>query len=182
MKTGSVIEEHILSLLANRMAKVEGSGSPSLTSAAAFQTQLRSLPTLGLNFMSGTTKIHQHMEGIQLDSSGWQLTVVVGADLEGLVSAHDQTGLAILLVLQQPNIAGTTLLPLLAITVESEELGAHLEDLLFKLFVGLGLNLLGQADDRLEVNIGGLGGLILCEFLKILAFYHPSDSPSGGSV
>jgi hypothetical protein len=96
-------------------------------------------------------------------------------------------------VLQQPNVAGTTLLPLLAVTVESEELGAHLEDLLFKLFVGLGLNLLGQADDRLKVNIGGLGGLVLCELLEILAFFHPStrlfisvlshpsESPPGGS-
>ena len=44
-----------LSLLANRMAKVCASGSPSLTSAAAFQTQLRSLPTFGESFMSGTT-------------------------------------------------------------------------------------------------------------------------------
>ena len=48
---------HVLSLLANRMAKVWGSGSPSLTSAAAFQTQLLSLPTLGDSFISGTTKI-----------------------------------------------------------------------------------------------------------------------------
>jgi hypothetical protein len=44
-----------LSLLAKRMARVCASGSPSLTSAAAFQTQLRSLPTLGDSFMSGTT-------------------------------------------------------------------------------------------------------------------------------
>jgi len=46
---------HSLSLLANRIAKVCASGSPSLTSAAAFQTQDRSDPTFGLNFMSGTT-------------------------------------------------------------------------------------------------------------------------------
>ena len=45
----------LLSLLANRMARVCGSGSPSLTSAAAFHTQLRSLPTLGESFISGTT-------------------------------------------------------------------------------------------------------------------------------
>lgn len=48
-------QHHLLSLLANRMAKVCASGSPSLTSAAAFHTQDRSDPTLGLNFMSGTT-------------------------------------------------------------------------------------------------------------------------------
>ena len=45
----------LLSLLANRIAKVTASGSPSLTSAAAFHTQLRSLPTLAVSFMSGTT-------------------------------------------------------------------------------------------------------------------------------
>ena len=38
------------------MAKVTASGSPSLTSVAAFQTQLRSDPTLGESFISGTTE------------------------------------------------------------------------------------------------------------------------------
>ena len=47
--------EHLLSLLAKRIASVCASGSPSLTSAAAFHTQLRSLPTLGDSFISGTT-------------------------------------------------------------------------------------------------------------------------------
>lgn len=46
---------HILSELANRMARVTASGSPSLTSAAAFHTQLRSEPTLGDRVISGTT-------------------------------------------------------------------------------------------------------------------------------
>lgn len=50
---------NVLSLLANRIASVCGSGSPSLTSAAAFHTQLRSLPTLGESFMSGTTAYHE---------------------------------------------------------------------------------------------------------------------------
>lgn len=86
---------------------------------------------------------------------------MVGADLEGLVAAHDQTGLLVLLVLQQTHITGTTLLPLLAFAVELEKLGAHLEGLLLELLVGLGLHLLGQANNGLEVNVGGLGGLIL---------------------
>lgn len=47
--------EALLSLLPNLIAKVWASGSPSETSAATFQTQLRSLPTLGDNFMSGVT-------------------------------------------------------------------------------------------------------------------------------
>ena len=46
---------NLLSLLANLIARVCASGSPSLTSAAAFHTQLRSLPTFGESFMSGTT-------------------------------------------------------------------------------------------------------------------------------
>lgn len=88
------------------------------------------------------------------------LTVVVGADLQGLVPAHHQTSLLVLLVLQQPHVAGTTLLPLLALTVVLEQLGAHLEHLLLKLLVGLGLHLLGEADDGLEVNFGGFGGIL----------------------
>ena len=46
---------HLLSLLPKRMAKVCASGSPSETSVATFQTQDRSLPTLGDNFISGVT-------------------------------------------------------------------------------------------------------------------------------
>lgn len=44
----------VLSELAKRMARVTASASPSLTSAAAFQTQERSEPTLGDSFISGT--------------------------------------------------------------------------------------------------------------------------------
>ena len=55
MKKDRGRRHNVLSLLANRMASVCGSGSPSLTSAAAFHTQLRSLPTLGDSLMSGTT-------------------------------------------------------------------------------------------------------------------------------
>ena len=51
-------------------------------------------------------------------------TIVVGADLEGLVSAHNQSGLAVLLVLQQLNVAGSALLPLFGLGIELEELSA----------------------------------------------------------
>lgn len=88
---------------------------------------------------------------------------MVGADLEGLVSPHDQTSLAVLLVLQQSHITSTTLLPLLAVTVELEQLGAHLERLLLELFVGLGLDLLGQVDNGLEVDVRGFGSFLLKE-------------------
>jgi hypothetical protein len=86
---------------------------------------------------------------------------VVGADLEGLIAAHDEASLLVLLVLQQADVTGTTLLPLFRLAVELEELGAHLESLLLKLLVGLGLNLLGQANNGLEVDVGGLLDFIL---------------------
>lgn len=89
--------------------------------------------------------------------------VVVGTDLEGLVAAHDQSRLAVLLVLEQPDITSAALLPLSALldVDELEQLGTHLEKLLLRLLVGLGLNLLGQLDDGLEVDILGLRGLVL---------------------
>jgi hypothetical protein len=86
---------------------------------------------------------------------------VVGADLQGLIPTHDETGLLVLLVLEQTDITSTTLLPLLALAVELEKLGTHLEGLLLELLVGLGLDALGQADDGLEVNFGGFGSIIL---------------------
>lgn len=86
---------------------------------------------------------------------------MVGADLEGLVTAHDQAGLAVLLVLKQTDVTSASLLPLAGLLDELEKLGAHLEDLLLRLLVGLGLDLLGQLDDGLEVDILGLGSGIL---------------------
>lgn len=78
---------------------------------------------------------------------------MVGADLEGLVTSHHQTGLAIFLVLQQPDVASSTLLPFTGLTDELEQLGAHLEELLLGLLVGLGLNPLGKLDNGLEMDI-----------------------------
>lgn len=141
----------LLSLLAKRMARVAASGSPSLTSAAAFQTQLRSLPTFGESFMSGTTRTS--LVSPPHDSSQARLTIVVGADLEGLVSAHDQSGLVVFLVLEQSDIASSTLFPLSAFFVKLEELCAHLERLLLQLFIGLGVDLFREAYDRLKVNV-----------------------------
>jgi hypothetical protein len=68
---------HSLSLLAKRMARVWASGSPSLTSAAAFHTQLRSEPTLGDSFMSGTTApVSTHSRHLYISRqtyrSGWR--------------------------------------------------------------------------------------------------------------
>jgi len=52
---------------------------------------------------------------------------VVGADLEGLVAAHDETGLAVLEVLEQTDIASAALLPFASLAHKLEELGTHLE-------------------------------------------------------
>jgi hypothetical protein len=78
---------------------------------------------------------------------------VVGANLQSLISSHDQSRLAILLVLQESNITSSALLPLVRLLVELEELCAHLENLLLKLLIGLDLNLLSETDDWLEVDI-----------------------------
>ncbi len=112
-----------------------------------------------------------------------KLTVVVGADLQSLVSSHNQSCLSILLVLQESNITGTTLLPLVGLANKLEELCAHLECLLLELLVGLNLNFLGQANDWLEVNILGLGSFILSAKVLESSLYDlsrlnvPLDSP-----
>lgn len=77
---------------------------------------------------------------------------MIGADLEGLISPHDKSGLAVLLMFQQPHIASAALLPLLAVAVKLEELRTHLEHLLLGLFVCLGLDLLSKVNHRLEVD------------------------------
>ncbi len=78
---------------------------------------------------------------------------MVGANLQSLISSHDQSRLAILLVLQESNITSSALLPLICLLVELEELCAHLENLLLKLLIGLDLNFLSETDDWLEVDI-----------------------------
>lgn len=92
---------------------------------------------------------------------------MVGADLEGLVPPHDQPRLAVLLVLEKTDVTGAALLPLAALLDKLEQLGAHLEELLLALFVGLGLDLLGQLDDGLEVNILGFGSSVVLEKYKV---------------
>ena len=86
---------------------------------------------------------------------------MVCTDLEGLVATHDQPSLTVLAVLEQANVTSTALLPLARLGHVLEELGAHLENLLLHLLVGLGLNLLRQVNDRLKVDVLRLGGLVL---------------------
>ncbi|KAH0357234.1 hypothetical protein KCU81_g325, partial [Aureobasidium melanogenum] len=94
--------------------------------------------------------------------------VVVGADLQGLVTAHDKSGSAVLLVLEETNLTGTTLLPLSAVTVELEELGAHLEGLLLALLVCLGVDFLGKVNNGLEVDVR----LLLVGLVLLLHLYQ----------
>jgi hypothetical protein len=170
------------------MARVTASGSPSLTSAAAFQTQLRSELTWGESLISGTTAHTCQSFGTlrrELDRriKENQLTVVVCADLEGLVSAHDQAGLAVLAVLEQADVAGAALLPLADLLDIPEKLGAHLEELPLRFLVGFDLDLLGQADDRPEMDILRLRRLVvLCSWRKQSQYgerrYISNEEPS----
>jgi len=88
---------------------------------------------------------------------------MIGADLERLVTAHDQTSFAVFLVLQKTSVASAALLPLSCLFHKLEELGAHLEHLLLRLLVGFGLDLLRKPNDGLEVDVFGFGCLLfLC--------------------
>ena len=78
---------------------------------------------------------------------------MICADFQSLISSHNQSSLAILLVLQQPNITSSTLLPLIAVFDELEELSTHLENLLLELLIGLDVDFLREADNGLEVDI-----------------------------
>lgn len=103
---------------------------------------------------------------------------MVGADLESLLASHHQADLGVLLVLEQSDITSSALLPLassggglLAVLLggldELEQLGAHLEELLLRLLVGLDVDLFGQLDDGLEVDVFALGGLVLSQNILV---------------
>lgn len=81
---------------------------------------------------------------------------MVGTHFEGFVSSHHQAGLLVLLVLEKSDIPSASLLPLSSIAIEPEELGSHLECLVFGFLEGLGLDFLGQMDDGLEVLVFAL--------------------------
>lgn len=49
-------------------------------------------------------------------------TDMVGADLQSLIPTHNKSDFATLLVLEQSDVTGTTLLPLSSVLVESEKL------------------------------------------------------------
>ena len=86
---------------------------------------------------------------------------MVCAHLQRLVSSHNQSRLAVLLVLQKSNIARAALLPLVRILDKFEEFRTHLKYLVLKLLIRPDLHLFRQADYRLEVHVLGFGDLIL---------------------
>lgn len=93
---------------------------------------------------------------------------MVGTDLEGLISAHNQTCLAVISVLEKSHIASTTLLPLVGLADKLEELGTHLEGLLLDLLAGLDIDFLGETNDRLEVHILRLWFLLLKKLYELI--------------
>lgn len=78
---------------------------------------------------------------------------MVGANFQSLVSSHNQARSLVLLVLQESDFTSSTLFPLLALSIELEQLGTHLEALLLEFLICLGLNLLSQADNGLEIDV-----------------------------
>lgn len=86
---------------------------------------------------------------------------MVGANLQSFISSHNQPCLAILLMLQESDISGSTLLPFIRVANKFEKLGAHLEGLLLELFVCLDFDFLREADYGLKMNILGFRSLIL---------------------
>lgn len=104
---------------------------------------------------------------------------MICADLECLVSSHDQSCLAIFLVLEQSNITSASLLPFPRVPVELEELSTHLEDLFLRLLVGLSLDLLGQSDHRFEFDVGlFLVGFVLSQDARSVCIHIPRDQGS----
>lgn len=89
------------------------------------------------------------------------LTVVIRTNFQGLIPPHNQSGLLVLPMLQQPHIPRSTLFPLPAFTIELEQFSAHLKSMLLSLLIRLRLHLFGQMHDGLKVDIWGLGGIVL---------------------
>ena len=78
---------------------------------------------------------------------------MVCADLQRLIPPHNQPCLPILPMFQQPYIPRTALLPIPILAIELEQLGTHLEDLLFELFIRFCFNFFRQVHDGLKVDI-----------------------------
>lgn len=79
---------------------------------------------------------------------------MVGTNLQRLIPSHNQPRLPIFPMLQQPYVPRATLFPIPTTAIEFKQLGTHLEDLLFALFICFCWDLFRQVHDGLEVDIG----------------------------
>lgn len=111
----------------------------------------------------GTEYLYQHRYADLVNGKNSKLTVMIRADLQRLITSHDQSRLSILLVLQQPHVSSTTFLPLTRFSIEPEEFGTHLEDLFLHLFIGFDFNLFRETIDRFEMDILRLFHLFILE-------------------
>lgn len=82
-----------------------------------------------------------------------QLTPVICAHLERPISPHNQSGIAIL-GLVELDISCAPLLPFSTVAIESKELGSHLENLFHVLLVCLNILFLSEMHDRHEFDFG----------------------------
>lgn len=80
-----------------------------------------------------------------------QLTPMICAHLERPISPHNQSGIAIL-GLVELDIPRAPLLPFSTVAIESKELGSHLENLFHVLLVCLNILFLSEEHDRHEID------------------------------
>lgn len=95
---------------------------------------------------------------------------MIGADFQGFVATHDKPDPAVFSVLEKTEVSCTTLLPLNRGGLETEQFGSpagnvgkitlqirhrspHFENRVLILFVRLGLHLISELDDRLELRL-----------------------------
>ena len=95
--------------------------------------------------------------------------LVVGADLECLFSSHQEAELASLLVLEDLGLAQPSLLPLLGVVTEPEQLGSLLKDDLLSLLPSDHVHHLWQGNDGGELHLWfiGLGFLSLTSLCSL---------------
>jgi hypothetical protein len=85
------------------------------------------------------------------------LTHKVGANLQRLISPHNNPNLAPLPILQKLNIPRPSLLPLHRSLLEPKQLGSDLEEDIFIFLGGFSLDLFGELDDGFVMRVVLLG-------------------------
>lgn len=78
---------------------------------------------------------------------------MIRANLQRLISPHNQAGLLVFLVLKKSDITGPTLFPFPGTTVEFKELRTHLKCLFFQFLIRLDFDFFGKMYDGLKVDV-----------------------------